>query len=284
MRRDRRARDASCIDNVARLLLRLPEPYSFEISTERFRVFGLDLANVWDDGALLRVVAGREVRIVATPGGVDVEPLDAVTRPVVEQLLGLPFDLGPFAAWAATEPVLGPIVARLAGFRPTLVPDPFESLVTSITAQQISLRAAGAIRSRFIEALGVRAGRVYAFPRRERVAEAAEQLLVALGFSRKKAEYVIALARHPIDLDSLGAHDDDEIRAALTVLPGIGAWTAEWFLARHLARPTAWPAGDLALRRAVGLFYGSDVRELGPKLHPFQNLSAHYLLTASRNP
>jgi 3-methyladenine DNA glycosylase/8-oxoguanine DNA glycosylase len=284
VRGDRRARDARCVDNVARLLLRLPEPYSFDISTERFRVFGLDLANVWDDGALLRVVAGREVRITAAPGGVDVAPLDAETRPVVEHLLGLRFDLGPFTAWAATEPVLGPLVARLAGFRPTLVPDPFESLVTSITAQQISLRAAGAIRSRFIAAFGVPAGRAYAFPLRERVAEAAELELVGLGFSRKKAEYTIALARNPIELDSLHALGDDEIRALLTSLPGIGAWTAEWFLARHLARPTAWPAGDLALRRAVDLFYGSDVRDLGQRLHPFQNLSAHYLLTASRNP
>ena len=65
---------------------------------------------------------------------------------------------------------------------------------------------------------------------------------------------------------------------------GIGPWTAEWFLGRHLARPRAWPVGDLALRKAVDLFYGCDVHELGPRLDPFQNLSAHYLLTASRMP
>ena len=95
---------------------------------------------------------------------------------------------------------------------------------------------------------------------------------------------MIGLARDPIDLEALAGLPDDEVRARLVALPGIGAWTAEWFLARHLARPTAWPAGDLALRRAVDLFYGSDVNELGRRLHPFQNLSAHYLLTGSRNP
>ena len=266
------------------MLLHLPEPYSFELSTERFRVFGSDLANVWHEDALHRVVAGREVRIAAAPGGVDVEPLDDEIRPVVEHVLGLPFDLAPFAAWAAEQPVLGGLVARLAGFRPPLAPDPFESLVTSITAQQISLRAASAIRSRFTAAFGIRAGLAYAFPARQRVAEASEAELVALGFSRKKAEYVIGLARDPIDLHALAPLGDDEIRQRLVALPGIGAWTAEWFLARHLARPTAWPEGDLALRRAVDLFYGSPVHELGPRLHPFQNLSAHYLLTASRNP
>ena len=42
---------------------------------------------------------------------------------------------------------------------------------------------------------------------------------------------------------------------------GLGEWTADWFLARHLARPRAWPRGDLGLRKAVAAFYGDvDVR------------------------
>ena len=42
-------------------LLPLPEPYDFELSTLRFRSWGLDLANVWDEGSLWRAVGGREV-------------------------------------------------------------------------------------------------------------------------------------------------------------------------------------------------------------------------------
>jgi 3-methyladenine DNA glycosylase/8-oxoguanine DNA glycosylase len=266
------------------LLLPFPEPYDFELSTERYRVFGTDLASLWSDGVLRRAIAGREVRIAATPGGVDVDPLDEATRPVVEKLLGLEFELGPFTVWAASQPVLAELVPRLAGFRPPLSPDPFESLVTSITAQQVSLRAASAIRSRFVERLGVRHGAVYAFPTRDRVAAATEAELVTSGFSRRKAEYVVGLARSDLELDGLAALPDEEVRARLVAVRGLGPWTAEWFLARHLARPRAWPAGDLALRKAVDLFYGSDVYELGPRLDPFQNLSAHYLLTASRMP
>ena len=74
-------------------LLRLPEPYDFELSTGRYRAFGPDLANLWLDGALHRVVGRREVRITAGRGGVRVEPLDAETRPVVRKLLGAEFDL-----------------------------------------------------------------------------------------------------------------------------------------------------------------------------------------------
>jgi 3-methyladenine DNA glycosylase/8-oxoguanine DNA glycosylase len=264
------------------LLLPFPEPYDFDVSTERFRVFGVDLANLWHEGGLYRVIAGREVRIEAAPGGVEVEPLDEATRPVVEKLLGLEFDLPPFYAWAEGRPVLGELVARLQGFRPPLAPDPFESLVTSITAQQVSLFAAFAIRTRLIERFGERGELAHAFPTRERIATAGEAELVALGFSRRKAEYVIGLARSELDLAGLGALDDDEVRARLTALRGIGAWTAEWFLARHLARPRAWPAGDLGVRKAAELLYGLDVHDLGRRLDPFQNLSAHYLLTGMR--
>jgi DNA-3-methyladenine glycosylase II len=260
-------------------VLRIPEPYDFELSTRRFRAFGTDLANLWHDGALYRAVGGREVRIEPARCGVDVEPLDADTSPVVERLLGLPFDLDAFAAFAVGEPVLASLVDRFRGLRPPLAPDPFEALVTSITAQQISLFAAFAIRNRLIERYGERAGLAYSFPARDRLAEAREEDLVALGFSRRKAEYVVSLARSDIDLDALAALPDDEIRARIVAQRGLGAWTAEWFLARHLARPRAWPAGDLALRQAVARFYGkADVRAVGERLDPFQNLAAHYLL------
>jgi DNA-3-methyladenine glycosylase II len=264
------------------LLLRFPEPYDFEVSTERFRAFGADLANLWHDGGLHRLIGGREVRMVAAPGGVDVEPLDDETQPVVLKLLGNEFELPPFYGWAAAQPVLAGIVPRIPGFRPPLAPDPFESLVTSITAQQVSLFAAFAIRNRLIERFGERGQLAYGFPSRESIAAATEEEIVGLGFSRRKAEYVIGLARSDLDLHALAALDDDEVRARLTAIRGLGPWTAEWFLARHLARPRAWPAGDLVLRKAAEVLYGLDVHELGKRLDPFQNLSAHYLLTGMR--
>ena len=62
--------------------LAVPQPFDFELTTERFRVFGPDLANLWHEGGLHRVVGGREVRVEAAPGGVDVEPLDEETGQV----------------------------------------------------------------------------------------------------------------------------------------------------------------------------------------------------------
>ena len=261
--------------------LSIPEPYDFELSTRRFRAYGPDLANLWVEDGLHRVVAGREVRIVAAPGGVDVEPLDDEIARVVRLLLGLPFDLGPFYDFAGHDPVLADLSTRLRGLRPPLAPNPFESLVTSITAQQVSLHAAFAIRTRLIERFGERGTHAVSFPTAERLAAAGEEELVALGFSRRKAEYVLGLARSELDLNGLASRSDEEVKHRLTALRGLGEWTADWFLARHLARPRAWPAGDLGLRKAVATFYGpiDDVRAFGDRFAPFENLTAHYLLT-----
>ncbi len=224
------------------------------------------------------------MRIEQWPGGVRVAPGEPELAGPVRRYLGEPFDLDAFAAFAATDQVLAEIVATLRGFRPPLVPDPFETLVTSITAQQISLRAASSIRNRLIEAFGERHEVAYAFPARERLAVARPEEIVAVGFSRRKAAYLVGLANADLDLEALALLPDDEVRAALVALPGIGEWTADWFLARHLGRGEAWPSGDLALRKAVLHFYGdaADVRATGARFSRFANLAAHYLLVGHR--
>jgi DNA-3-methyladenine glycosylase II len=236
------------------------------------------------------MISGREVRIEEAGGGVGVDPHDATIEPVVASLLGLPFDLEAFASFAAgADPVLARLAGALVGFRPPLAPVPFEALVTSITAQQVSLRAAFAIRTRLIARYGDLGERAHAFPTRAQLAAARETDLVALGLSRRKAEYVVGLARLDLDLDGLAALPDDEVKARLIAVRGLGEWTADWFLARHLGRPRAWPAGDLGLRKAVSAFYADgrplsteEVRAMDTRFAPFQNLAAQYLLTGMR--
>jgi DNA-3-methyladenine glycosylase II len=270
-------------------LLPLPDPYDFALSTERYRAFGPDLANLWHEGGVHRVVDGREVRIESAPGGVDVDPLDPAIEEGVRVFLGAHFDLAAFGEFAAGEPVLARLLPALRGFRPPLNPEPYETLVTSISAQQVSLFSAFAVRNRFIQAFGRQIGEAWEFPRQERVARAQEDDLLALGFSRRKAEYVIGVAREELPWEELRELPDDEIKARLVAVRGLGEWTADWFLARHLGRPRAWPAGDLGLVKAVGLYYLdgtrptiAETRAFGERFAPFENLAAHYLLTGSR--
>jgi DNA-3-methyladenine glycosylase II len=81
------------------------------------------------------------------------------------------------------------------------------------------------------------------------------------------------------------------VKRALVALPGLGEWTADWFLARHLGRPDAWPAGDLALRKAIGDRYLrgrpptlDEARAFGERFPGHRNLAAHYLLVGLRVP
>jgi DNA-3-methyladenine glycosylase II len=235
------------------------------------------------------VVAGREVRITAAEGGVAVSPSSDEVVAKIGQLLGLPFDLDAFRTWAVRDRVLTGIVESVAGFRPSLNPDPFEALVVAITTQQISLRAAASIRGNLVERYGVRHDAAWAFPTRDRIKELRPRHFTPLGFSRAKAEYVLELAHSDLDLDGLAALGDEEVIAALTSIRGLGRWTADWFLARHLARPRAWPAGDLGVRKAVSTFYADgrplsieEVRHMGERFAPFENLSAQFLLAGAR--
>jgi DNA-3-methyladenine glycosylase II len=79
--------------------------------------------------------------------------------------------------------------------------------------------------------------------------------LRAAGLSRQKSGYVRGLAaaveQGDFDPELLTTLDDQSVRARLTALKGVGAWTAELYLLMALRRPDAWPAGDLALASAL---------------------------------
>ena len=84
------------------------------------------------------------------------------------------------------------------------------------------------------------------------------------------------------------------IPGLITLLVGAAGCLRTWTLERDATGLTyrrsglwgtwtrRWPAGDLAVRKAAEKLYGLDVHELGRRLDPFQNLSAHYLLTGMR--
>ena len=161
----------------------------------------------------------------------------------------------------------------------------------SITAQQVSLHSAFAVRSRLIERFGERHEEAWAFPSRERIAQATESEVREVGFSTRKAEYVIGLAR---GATSTWTHSTTlptpQVIEAITAQRGLGRWTADWFLGRALGRPDAWPAGDLGVRKAVSFFYGSgrdldeaEVREVGERFGSWRNIGCHMLLAGARS-
>jgi DNA-3-methyladenine glycosylase II len=126
-------------------------------------------------------------------------------------------------------------------------PPGFETLVQIILEQQISLSAGRAAYGR-LERL---AGAVTP----ERVAALSEADLRGAGLTRQKSAYIRDIARAIVagqfDPDTLAVLGDDEARAALIRLRGVGAWTADIYLLMALGRADVWPSGDLALVAAI---------------------------------
>jgi DNA-3-methyladenine glycosylase II len=163
---------------------------------------------------------------------------------------------------ALRDAAIDALVRRHSHFVPVLFRDPFTALIRSISAQQINLRFAAVLRQRLALRYGHRLeigdDWVYALDR-EALASASVEDLRALQFTYAKARAVVGTARAAtageLRSDDLARMSDDQVVAHLTRLPGIGRWSAEWFLARTLGRPCV-VAGDLAVRKAVGRLYG----------------------------
>jgi 3-methyladenine DNA glycosylase/8-oxoguanine DNA glycosylase len=215
-------------------------------------------------------------------------------REEVRWRLGAHFDLPAFYERAARDRVLAPLVEAYRGYRPPLAPGPFESIVTSITAQQVNLAFAFKTRSRFVRAYGLPLrtpeGVVYhAFPRPGDLAGARASRMRRMQFSGTKSRAILEFAREArqgkVPLSAMKQWDEDRICDDLTAHFGIGRWTADWFLSRALGRADAWPAGDLGVRKAVSWYYFDSVdqteetvRAFGARFGEHRNLAAHYLL------
>lgn len=178
-------------------------------------------------------------------------------------------------AHLSRDPVMREVIAQvgeLAVLTPT--PDPFGTLVRSVTGQQLSVKAAASIHARLVGQLGE------VTP--ETLLEAAGEDLRGVGLSWAKVRTVKAIADAAatgrIDFDHLARLPDEEIIAELTPLPGIGRWTVEMFLMFALARPDVFSLGDLALRQGLARLHpnipSADALALW---QPYRTLAARYI-------
>ncbi len=281
----------------------------FEATLDRYRRYGSDVANRFRDGVFSKVIeTGKGPCLIAlyrsedrismrlTPSNAAVKAdsmvIDTALR-AAQKILGLSFPLQKFYAFASKDPVLAIAVDRHYGLRPNLQVDPFEMLVSSITAQQINLGFAYTVRGRLVaeygESMDFGGENHYAFPTPGRLAQLNSGDLVPLQFSRQKERYIINLAKAirsgEVDLDGLAKMDDASVQRSLTALVGIGRWTADWFLARYLGRGNVIAAGDLAVRRSIERHYFNGervseerIREFADRWGDFTNLAVQYLL------
>ena len=155
-----------------------------------------------------------------------------------------------------------------------------EGLARIIVGQQLSVASAGAIWAR-TEKL------VVPFEAPRLLAESDEALRGA-GLSTGKIRTLRALASaivdDGLDLTTLGDCPHEEITERLTVVKGIGPWTADIFAMFCLGRADAFAPGDLALQEAARLALdldgrpgANDLADIAVRWRPWRGVAARML-------
>jgi len=203
---------------------------------------------------------------------------ERLTRRSFDQALDFLRDVDPDLAKALSRLSPPPMWDRVPGF-PTLV--------HIILEQQVSLASAKAAFDKLSDTV------VPLEPAAFLTLD--DATLKSIGFSGQKGRYCRELARAIIggtlDLDVLPSLPDQEIRAELEKVTGIGPWTANIYLLMVLLRPDVWPPGDLALAAAVQNLKGLDHRpgseelqEIAEDWRPWRAVAARILWYHYLNP
>jgi DNA-3-methyladenine glycosylase II len=162
----------------------------------------------------------------------------------------------------------------------------FAALARAILYQQLAGRAAAAIHGRFVALFDGDN------PTPEAVLAIPPAQLRRAGLSGNKSASIRDLAEKVVDgsvqLDRMRRLPDDEIVRQLTLVRGIGPWTAEMFLIFQLGRLDVWPVGDYGVRKGYALLYGlsdppapKELEPLGDRFRPYRTVAAWYCWRAA---
>jgi AraC family transcriptional regulator of adaptative response / DNA-3-methyladenine glycosylase II len=212
-------------------------------------------------------VDGARGLVIVRPGEGD--SLEAEIRfprlqawPAVIARIRRVFDLGAdpslIGDHLSADPALAPLVAARPGLRAPGAWDGFELAVRAVLGQQISVQAARNLAARLSEAHGepfeepaaAALGLTRLFPKPERLVG---QDIASLGMPRARGAALEALARTVAADPAIFAPraDLESAIAALSALPGVGEWTAQYIALRELRETDAFPHADVALMRAL---------------------------------
>ena len=150
-------------------------------------------------------------------------------------------------ALAKIDPDVAAAVKEVGYPLPRVRPAGFETFLSVIVSQQISVGAARAIFARVVEAMGEMSA--------EALLACKTENLRAAGLSGRKVEYAVGMAERIVagefDPDRLEELDDETAISEIVAVRGFGRWSAEIYLMFSLGRADVFPADDLALQ--VGL-------------------------------
>jgi 3-methyladenine DNA glycosylase/8-oxoguanine DNA glycosylase len=187
------------------------------------------------------------------------------------------------AALAERDPVMAALVDRHGPCRlgpAVAVADRFAALARSIAYQQLAGRAAATIWGRVRDL-------VPGPFTPEAVLALDEVQLRGAGLSGAKTASLRDLAAKTADgtlrLDRVGRRPDEQVIEELTVVRGVGRWTAQMFLMFTLRRLDVWPTGDLGVRAGFARAYDLaalpgplELEVEGERFRPYRSVAAWY--------
>jgi 3-methyladenine DNA glycosylase/8-oxoguanine DNA glycosylase len=168
---------------------------------------------------------------------------------------------------------------------------PFQALVEAVVYQQLNGTAAATILGR-VKALYPHRR----FPAPEDLLNTPDERLRAAGLSRAKTAAVKDIAAHTLGGSIPGSRairvlSDAEIIERLTVVRGVGPWTAEMLLIFTLGRPDVLPVTDYGVRKGFALTYEwkelpkpKELHEFGERWRPYRSTAAWYFWRALELP
>ncbi len=180
-------------------------------------------------------------------------------------------------ALAEREPAFAQVIADHGMPEPRTSEPGANTLLRTIVGQQVSVAAARSMWAKLEAAFG-------SPPDLHRLLAASDEDMRGAGMSRQKAGYIRSLAglvvAGELDLHSL-PKDNEEAIALLTMIKGIGRWSAEIYLLFAEGRADVFPAGDLAVQVELGRLMGlkdkpteKQLRELAEAWSPYRGAAA----------
>lgn len=138
--------------------------------------------------------------------------------------------------------------------------DGYELAVRAVLGQQITVAAARTLAQRMVDRFGEPMATPWPeltrlFPAAAVLAQAGGDALGQLGIVKQRQTAIVGISQAVASkhLQLHGGADVNATLAALKELPGIGDWTAQYIAMRALRWPDAFPAGDVALHKALGV-------------------------------
>jgi DNA-3-methyladenine glycosylase II len=194
------------------------------------------------------------------------EAIEAMRR-----ALWVDVDLSDFHRRFRRDPLIGPLIRRMPGFRPSGRPWPWEALAAAVVGQLIEAKRAALIERRIAGRWGPRLGEgrgaLRDVPGPTAIAGRAPAEIEAMELAGKRA---VALRRLARDVAAGRCRiDGPEGDRRLLAMPQIGPWTVQCLGLFGRNELDSLPAGDLGYIKLIGRLGGGGRRATIPEVEEF---------------